>query len=166
MKKQLLAVMVLAIAFGVIGFSYLRGEFSTPATAIVPGGSEWRLVVNGSVYHPFSMTFNELVAMPTTTVGAELDCYGTFVDSGNWTGVRLGLILAKVQPYLPLGNVTFHATDGYSSTLTFATAMRKDVIIAYEKDGKSLPETTRLVVPQANGDEWINSICQIEIVIP
>jgi DMSO/TMAO reductase YedYZ molybdopterin-dependent catalytic subunit len=42
--------------------------------------------------------------------------------------------------------------------------MREDVIIAYEKDGVSLAERTRLVIPGANGSEWISGIIQIIIL--
>jgi DMSO/TMAO reductase YedYZ molybdopterin-dependent catalytic subunit len=161
--------MLLAIVFGSIGVSYFAEfgcESSSPSTDIPAGDSEWRLLVNGSVYHPLSLAFDELVAMPTTTVSAELCCYGSLVDSGNWTGVRFGLILERAGPYPQADTLVFHATDGYSITLALAWAMHDDVIIAYEKDGKFLPETTRLVVPWVNGEQWISEITRIEIVNP
>ena len=63
-------------------------------------------------------------------------------------------------------NVEFHASDGYSTTIPYSVAMQADVIIAYEKDGSKLPEVTRLVIPNANGDEWISKITQIKIIFP
>ena len=41
--------------------------------------------------------------------------------------------------------------------------MRDDVIIAYEKDGEPLPETTRLVIPGTVGGQWISNITQISL---
>jgi DMSO/TMAO reductase YedYZ molybdopterin-dependent catalytic subunit len=78
--------------------------------------------------------------------------------------VRLGLLLEKAGLPQQARTVEFHATDGYTVRLTLSTAMREDVIVAYEKDGSSLPETTRLVIPSANGSEWISRITQIRIL--
>ena len=115
-----------------------------------------------------TLNFDELVNMSRTTVYAELYCYGLLIKSGDWTGVRLGLVLEKagVSVYLQLGSVEFYAIDGYSTNLDLLAAARSDIIIAYEKDGLPLVETTRLVIPYANGDKWISNINQIKIVIP
>ena len=110
--------------------------------------------------------YGELITMPRTTVYAELSCYGYFVASGNWTGVRLGLVLEKDWLIQQAESVEFHASDGYSTSMPYSEAMREDIIIAYEKDGSNLPEVTRLVIPGMNGSEWINKINQIVIVFP
>jgi hypothetical protein len=87
------------------------------------------------------LDYSELVAMLRTTVNADLYCVDSLIDHGNWTVVKLGSVLEKAE-------------------------LQTDVIIAYEKDGSSLPEVTRLVIPNANGDEWISKITQIKIVFP
>lgn len=105
----------------------------------------------------------ELVAMPRTTVYAWLDCYGSYVDSGNWTGVRLGYLLEKAGATQQVDGVQLYASDGYSTQISYSVAARMDVIVAYQKDGDALP-STRLVVPGANGDVWISAITQIKVV--
>lgn len=111
------------------------------------------------------LDYNELVTMPRSTVYAELYCYGSLVERGNWTGVKLKLVLEKAGLSPQAGTaIEFYASDGYSIELPFSVAMREDVIIAYEKDDKPLTETTRLVVPGENGAEWIGMITQIKIV--
>jgi DMSO/TMAO reductase YedYZ molybdopterin-dependent catalytic subunit len=126
--------------------------------------SGWRLLVYGSVYQPLTLPFNELVTMPKSTVYAELDCYRSPVESGNWTGVKLRLLLEKAGIPQQATTVEFQATDGYTTSLLLSIAMQEDVLIAYEKDGGWLAETTRLVIPGANGSGWISSITQIMIV--
>jgi len=175
MKSRFFRRSLLLVPFGLIWFGFLMGvpssEFSSAPKNIVAGDSEWRLLVDGLVDRSLSLTFNELVAMPRSTADAELWCVtpGGFpppflVTSGNWTGVRLGFILEKAGLYPQADTVAFYAEDGYTLILPIATAIREDVILAYEKDGEPLPETLRLVVPGAPGYNWISMITRIELV--
>jgi DMSO/TMAO reductase YedYZ molybdopterin-dependent catalytic subunit len=110
------------------------------------------------------LDYDELIKMPRSTVYAELNCYSSLVDRGNWTGVNLGLVLEKAGLHPQSGTIVFYASDGYSTRLPLSIVMQEDIIIAYEKDGNPLTEKTRLIVPSANGAEWISRITQIEIV--
>ncbi len=130
----------------------------------VTGDSGWMLLVYGSSGQSLSLTFDELVAMPRSTVYVQLHCYGALVDSGNWAGVMLGLLLKKAGLSQEANTVEFRAEDGYTIRLTLSTALREDVIVAYEKDGIPLLEKTRLVIPSANGSEWISRITQVIII--
>ena len=167
MEKRLFQISLLLIIFGLVWFGSLRGvlgsEFSSAPNDAMMGDSEWRLLVYGSVHRPLNLTFNELVAMPRSTLFAELYCNYILVTNGYWTGVRLGIVLEKAGLDPQAMNVAFYATDGYTTTLPVATAMREDVIIAYELDGDPLPETLRLVVPGENGALWISMITQITL---
>jgi len=177
MKRRLFRRSLLVITFGFIWFGFLRGvlspEFSSAPKNIMTGDSEWSLLVDGLVNRPLNLTFSELVAMPRRTVDAELWCVtpGGFpppflVASGNWTGVRLGLILEKAELSRQAVIVEFYAEDGYSTNISVATAMKRNVILAYEKDGEPLPETLRLVFPEAPGYMWISMITHIKLVKP
>ena len=177
MKRRFLRRSLLLITFGLICFGLLRGalspEFSSVPKNIITGDSEWRLLVDGLVNRPLNLTFSELVAMPRSTVDAELWCVtpGGFpppflVASGNWTGVRLGLILEKAELSRQAVIVEFYAEDGYTTNISVATAMKGNVILAYERDSEPLPETLRLVFPGAPGYMWISMITHIKLVKP
>ena len=114
------------------------------------------LHIIGEVNYPISLTLEEIMAMPQTTVNAALYCYGDIVTSGDWTGVQLSLLLEMAEYNENAQSVKFDAEDGYSITILITEALREDVIIAYEKDGQ--PETLRLVIPGANGNLWISMI--------
>jgi DMSO/TMAO reductase YedYZ molybdopterin-dependent catalytic subunit len=155
-----------------LGLGAAFGSASTPTPAETPasGGSveaEWTLVVDGLVQSPLSLTFDDLLAMPTSTVYAKLYCVdwpSTPIAEGNWTGVRLGLILEEAGVSPEAVKVAFHAGDGFSTDLTVATAMRDDIILAYERDGASLQEKVRLVTPCKWGYKWITGPTHIELV--
>jgi hypothetical protein len=105
--------------------------------------------------------------MPTSTVYAKLYCVGwpsTPLAEGNWTGVRLGLILEEAGVSPEAVKVAFYADDGFSTDLTVTTAMRDDIILAYARDGEPLTENVRLVVPCKWGYKWISGPTHIELV--
>ena len=49
----------------------------------------------GNEQSRIDFSYPEITAMPKTTVNAELDCIGTFVESGNWTGIQLSCLLGR-----------------------------------------------------------------------
>jgi DMSO/TMAO reductase YedYZ molybdopterin-dependent catalytic subunit len=126
-------------------------------------GAQGDLQVEGEVNHPLTLTINEIEAMPQTTVNAALYCYGILVTSGDWTGLQLGLLLETVGYDTNAGSVAFYATDGYTVSITMETALREDVIIAYEQNGQPLSEGLRLVIPDANGNLWISMIDRLQV---
>lgn len=126
---------------------------------------EWNLVVTGYVENPLNLTWTEIVALPQTTVNSELICVDwpdQVLMSGNWTGVKLRLLLETAGISPQAMKVGFFATDNFSTDLTLETAMQDDVIIAYELNGTPLGEEVRLVVPGKWGYKWIH---HIEIII-
>jgi DMSO/TMAO reductase YedYZ molybdopterin-dependent catalytic subunit len=161
-KKFLFKTLLQPIFIGLLVFSFMGDvwgvEYSDLPADNATGDSEWTLIVDGAVYETLNLTLSELVAMPKSTVIAELYCYEKLVTSGSWTGVQLGYILEKVGYHPQATDVTFYAADGYIITLNITLAMREDVIIAYELDGIPLFETLRLVVPGENGAFWISMI--------
>jgi len=165
------AFMVLAGVLA-LGLGVAFGSASTPTPTAAPtSGSgveaEWTLVVDGLVQSPLSLTYDDLLAMPTSTVYSKLYCVGapsTPLAEGNWTGVRLGLILEEAGVSPLAVKVALYADDGFSTDLTLTTAMRDDIILAYERDGEPLTENVRLVVPCKWGYKWISGPTHIELV--
>jgi DMSO/TMAO reductase YedYZ molybdopterin-dependent catalytic subunit len=123
--------------------------------------SPWDLQIS-NLAEVSTLTFNELLEMPKTSVYGAIYCYGTLINSGEWTGVRLSDILARIGTDNTVRSINFVAKDGYVISISAETAIQPDVIIAYEKDNEPLSETYRLVVPWANGNIWIAMIDKIE----
>lgn len=110
-----------------------------------------------------NLTYDDILALPKTTVSAELYCYGNLVTSGDWRGVKLSDLLNQAGIDPSVTSIDFKAQDGYSVSIPIDTAMGSDVIVAYDKDGSPLAETLRLVVPDANGNIWIAMITSISM---
>jgi DMSO/TMAO reductase YedYZ molybdopterin-dependent catalytic subunit len=129
--------------------------------------SGWTVIVDGLVESPLNLTFDDLLAMPTSTVYADLYCVGLPtepLEQGDWTGVRLGFILEQAGVSPEAVKVAFYADDDFTTDLPVTTAMRDDIILAYERDGESLVENLRLVVPCKWGYKWIRDPTHIELV--
>jgi DMSO/TMAO reductase YedYZ molybdopterin-dependent catalytic subunit len=151
-----LALMLSSSAVGVLNLA------ASGATDTTGFDSEWRLKVDGLVDNPLDLSISDLAALPQSVVYAELYCYGNLVASGDWVGVRLGLLLEKAgYNYTALG-VEFLASDDYKMGLSI-TDLHKNLIIAYEINGQPLPEKLRLVLPGENGAAWIALITQITV---
>jgi DMSO/TMAO reductase YedYZ molybdopterin-dependent catalytic subunit len=142
-------------------------DSSSPPTESATAEPQRSLVLDGLVESPLNLTFDDLSGMPKTTEYVELYCvdYPTVpVEKGDWTGVRLGLLLEQAGVSPEAVKLAFYADDGYSTDLTIATAMREDIVLAYERDGMPLSEGLRLVVPGKWGYKWISGLTHIELV--
>ena len=154
MKKKIFLTLLLVIT---LGFIIFRAAFP------VEGASEWTLTIDGAVSYPTVLTLNEFMAMPNSTVYAELYCYGAFVTGGNWTGISLSFLLETVELDQSAVSLGFYATDGYGKEIPLTDVLREDVIIAYELNGFPLSETLRLVLPGVNGEYWVAMIDHITV---
>jgi DMSO/TMAO reductase YedYZ molybdopterin-dependent catalytic subunit len=167
MGKRFFKTSLLVITLELLLFSFLGGvggvEVSGATNDAAASDSEWRLLVDGAVYQPLNLTLSELATMPTTTVNANLYCYSSLVTAGNWTGVRLQVVLEEAELHDGATGVIFLASDGYATALEMSTAMQEDVILAYELNDQPLPEVLRLVLPGRNGDKWIAMITHINV---
>lgn len=87
---------------------YVRSHFAVPTIDV----STWRLRVEGAVERPLELSYTDLLALPSRTVDATLECAGNgrrflnpptkgvqwglgAVSNARWTGVSLGAILKK-----------------------------------------------------------------------
>jgi DMSO/TMAO reductase YedYZ molybdopterin-dependent catalytic subunit len=146
-------------------FTSFAYNLMPPANGATADTEEWQLTVTGLVANPLNLSWAEMVALPNSTVNAALICVDaptTILEQGNWTGIKLRVLLEEVAPLSGAIKVGFFAADGYSTDLTLETAMRDDIILAYEKDGAPLNDL-RLVVPGKWGYKWISQVTQIRL---
>lgn len=172
--KRTLFVAVTTLVIVVLVVTYLglvpelAASYENPTDAeINSADAEWQLTVTGHVEHPLNLSWAEIVAMPQTTVNAPLICVDMpnyVLMQGNWTGVKLRLLLEKAGISPQAIKVGFYAKDDYSTDLTMEAAMRDDIILAYEKDGEPLNEVLRLVAPGKWGYKWISQVVRVELV--
>jgi DMSO/TMAO reductase YedYZ molybdopterin-dependent catalytic subunit len=128
----------------------------------------YRLVVDGLVENPLSLTYDEVLGFPRVTETVLLICPGFFWDNAEWTGTPLRLILEQAGLSPNASRVHLVAGDGYRQTMSLEEAMADGVFLAYEVNGEALPQDhgypLRLVARHQYGSKWVKWIEHIEVL--
>ncbi len=177
----LVAAMVLA-SFGSFGCASMNAdEFDnsnlpiTPVEGIHITGvapevniEDYRLVVDGLVETPLSLTYEDILDYPTITEVVLLVCPGFFTDNAEWTGVPVTTILAEAGIKPEASEVIFYALGSeYKVTLSLNVVQQDGVFLAHTVNGQVLPAEhgypLRLVVKGHYGSDWIKWVKRIEV---
>jgi DMSO/TMAO reductase YedYZ molybdopterin-dependent catalytic subunit len=142
------------------------GRTGTPVKVDI---EKYRLVVDGLVEHPLSLSYDELLAYPAVSEVLTLVCPGFFTDYAEWTGpvVRTLLEQAGVKP--GASQVVFYdgGSTPYQQTLALETALLDDTLLAYKVNGVTLPVEhgypVRLAVGSELGSYWVKWLFRIEV---
>jgi DMSO/TMAO reductase YedYZ molybdopterin-dependent catalytic subunit len=104
--------------------------------------ADYTLKVDGLVDQPFELSYDELVAMPSTKLTRDFQCVtGWRVTDVDWKGVRLSDLLDRAGVHAEATALRFHSFDGeYTESLTVEQARRADVIVAYQFEGSPLSD--------------------------
>ncbi|HEY7762117.1 MAG TPA: sulfite oxidase-like oxidoreductase [Actinomycetota bacterium] len=116
-------------------------------------GESWDLEVSGLVEHPFRLSYEEVRALPTVTVDADMHCVTGWTTLDNtWEGVAFSTIVDRARPAAEAKWVIAESPNGYTSDLSLEAMSDDDVVLAWRNHGEDLtPEhgwPLRLVVPK------------------
>jgi DMSO/TMAO reductase YedYZ molybdopterin-dependent catalytic subunit len=135
--------------------------------------SEWTLEVGGLVANPFTLTWDQFLALPQAEDVSDFHCVTTWSRYDNhWNGVRFKTIAELAVPH---ADVHFVATTGYDfapgSSIPYTTnlpldrAVEDDVLLVHTWEGKPLPREhggpCRMITPKLyawKGAKWIRKI--------
>jgi DMSO/TMAO reductase YedYZ molybdopterin-dependent catalytic subunit len=136
--------------------------------------ANWTFEVSGLVERPYTLTWDELLALPRTTVRCDIHCVTTwsrFDNTFEGVAVRLLLERAGVRPAARFCLV--HAEQDFTTNLPLADLDRPDNLVALQHDGDWLtPEhggPARLLVPHLyfwKSAKWVRGFELLEEDIP
>jgi sulfoxide reductase catalytic subunit YedY len=128
----------------------------------------YRLVVDGLVENPLSLTYDEVLSFPQVTETVLLICAGVFWDNAEWTGTPLSLILEEAGLSPDASRVQIAGGDNYRKILSLEEATADGVFLAYEVNGQTLPPEHgypfRLVARHQYGSNWVKWVERIEVL--
>jgi DMSO/TMAO reductase YedYZ molybdopterin-dependent catalytic subunit len=133
----------------------------------------WRLAVSGSVERPHTYTLPELRGLPAVEQETTLECISNGVGGGLmsnavWRGIPLPALLEPAGVRHQARRVLFHASDGYTHSLSLERALRPTTLVVHEMNGVPLPGRhgfpVRLVVPGAYGEISVKWLDRVEVV--
>jgi DMSO/TMAO reductase YedYZ molybdopterin-dependent catalytic subunit len=158
----------------------------TGLSALVPGSDDfqiytvtdgypapppgYRLVVDGLVGRPLSLSVDELALLPATSLVKDFQCVtGWRVPGVHWKGVALSALLDRAEVTAGARALSFESFDGvYTESLTLAQARRPDVIAAYQMLGGPVDRQhggpVRLYVAPMYGYKSIKWLSRITVV--
>jgi Sulfite oxidase and related enzymes len=142
---------------------FIRHHFEVPRV----DPRSWSISIEGALDEPFTLSLEALRSMPAVTVPAVIECAGNgrafmngFPSSVQWElggvgcdvdGVPLRDVLAASRLHANAVDVIFEGADHgperklpgapdihFARSVPLATAMRHDVILAYEMNGEPL----------------------------
>lgn len=113
----------------------------------------WTLKMVGEVEHPLTLTWEQVLALPSITSVSDFHCVTSWSRLDNrWEGVAFRTLAERVQPKPHAQYVIGEDDWGYTANLPLEVLMDDDVLLAYKHDGRELEAVhggpLRLVVPK------------------
>jgi DMSO/TMAO reductase YedYZ molybdopterin-dependent catalytic subunit len=175
-----------SLYWGKAAWDHVSGAISPVTSAVLPGGgwriytisgnmpvfdpASWRLKIGGLVEQPLSLSYDELRALPHVEQVSTFHCVtGWTVNNVHWGGVRIGDVLDRARPRASGHALRFVSMEvPYVDYLTMPQASLRDVMLAYEMDGKPLPQEhgapVRLIIPEMYGYKNVKWLQGIDVV--
>ncbi len=146
--------------------------------ALKTGGfADYRLVIDGLVERPLSLSLADLRGRPAQSQITKHDCVEGWTSIGEWTGVRLETLLDEAGLKPEARYIVFHCFDAldqtetgdrYYESIDLIDAGHPQTILAYAMNGQTLPvphgAPLRLRVERQLGYKHAKYIRRIEAV--
>jgi DMSO/TMAO reductase YedYZ molybdopterin-dependent catalytic subunit len=130
---------------------------------------DWSLSIWGEVEEPYSLRWDELMALEQVTVTTDIHCVTRWskLDTA-WTGVRVRDVLDRAR-VTPEGRfVMAHCDGGYTTNVPLDALYDDDVLLAHQYDGKPLEHDhgapLRLLVPKRYFWKSAKFVRQLEVM--
>ena len=116
-------------------------------------GTHWPLELSGLVQDPVTLTYQQLQALPSVKVDADMHCVTGWTTLDNtWEGVSFRTLRELCTPATEARWVIAHCAGGYTSNLSLQAMDQDDVLVAWRNGGEDLSDEhgwpLRLVAPK------------------
>jgi DMSO/TMAO reductase YedYZ molybdopterin-dependent catalytic subunit len=126
----------------------------------------WALALTGAVERPLTLTYEQLLDMPSSEVTATIDCTTGWYSTQVWRGVRLADLLDHARMRSEAGSVRIIAVSGYLSDFTLGEV--GEILLATHVGGEGLDHwhgfPVRAVVPSRRGWFWVKWLTGVEVL--
>lgn len=133
----------------------------------------WNLQVTGQVENPYTLSYQELLALPMHQQYESMECIsnevgGSYMSNGLWEGVRLADLLQKAGVKAGATKVVLHAADDYADSIHLSKALEPTTLVAVHMNNVTLPDghgyPARVLVPGIYGMKHVKWLNKIEVV--
>jgi DMSO/TMAO reductase YedYZ molybdopterin-dependent catalytic subunit len=129
----------------------------------------YRLTVTGLVDDPAEYTYSEVASgFPSYEKVVQLDCVEGWSAKILWRGVLIRDILDASGVRDEAQSVVFSAADGYTTALPVSYFYERDILLAYEMNGVTIPPIRgfpfQVIAEDKWGYKWCKWVVGIELV--
>ncbi len=133
----------------------------------------WALHIRGLVSKPVTLTYEDLLKKPQTSLIATLECIGNpvggySIGTAQWEGIGVQELLEEAGVESNAIDLVLHGADEYSDSVPISRAMQKEVIVATKMNGVPLPPEhgfpARIIVPGIVGMKHVKWLTSLEPV--
>jgi hypothetical protein len=125
----------------------------------------WRLRIAGSTDREVVLSWDDLLAYPTATTRAVLDCTGGWYTEQDWSGVPVRDLLTAASVRDSARSLVFHSDTGYLRR--YPLSELDDLLLATHVGDEPLSRghgyPVRLVAPGRRGYDWVKWVVAIEV---
>jgi DMSO/TMAO reductase YedYZ molybdopterin-dependent catalytic subunit len=136
--------------------------------------SSWQLKVYGKVSQPYTLTYDQLMALPRKQQYESMMCIsnevgGPYMSNALWEGIPLTDLLTRAGKIAQgASKIVLHAADDYADSIHLTKALEPTTLVALRMNGATLPQghgfPARLLVPGIYGMKHVKWITGIEVV--
>ena len=159
---------------------FVRNHFAAPNIS----DESWTLSVSGLVSKPVTLSYPDLLLMPSVRQAVTLECAGnppggTLVGTSVWSGVPLAELLKQAGVRPGAGTVVLHGSDSgdgegippgthFARAIPIEKAMEPSTLLAYEMNGNPLPTAhgfpVRALVSGWYGMDSVKWLTRVEVL--
>lgn len=129
--------------------------------------SAYRLVIDGAVQHPQSLTYAQVLNHARYQKLITLHCVEGWSATGLFEGVLMKDLLAQAGPTSSAVTVIFHGQDAYTTSLPLATVLARNMLLAYRVNNADLIARNgypfQLATEDKLGYKWCKWVVRIEL---
>ena len=147
---------------------YLTDRFPVLHVGDVPkyAPGQWDLTINGLVDEPFTLSGEELRALPPVTLTTDIHCVTKWSKfDTSWTGVRVRDLLERAGVQPAATHILAHAEHGYTANLPLADVLHDESLVVYAYEGEDIEPIhggpVRLLIPHLyfwKSPKWLRGI--------
>lgn len=131
-----------------------------------PDPSQLTIDVSGEVTTPLSLTFRELLALPTVELTVDVHCVtGWSLLDARFKGIRVADLAKRAGVLDSARHAVFQASAGYTSNVLRHEALADNVLLAFEHNGRPLGRAhgapLRVIVPDLyfwKSAKWVTGV--------
>jgi DMSO/TMAO reductase YedYZ molybdopterin-dependent catalytic subunit len=135
--------------------------------------NQFRLVIDGEVNNPLSLSMNDIYNLPLTSMVIRHVCVEGWAAIVQWGGIRLQELVKLAQPKSDVRYAYFESADGYYESWDIASVLHPQTLLAYQKNNAPLPiengAPLRLASPIKLGykqSKWVTRVTLVSQLLP